>query len=142
MKTYKPAIHVLQQSLGRLQQTQTQLLAATEKLQHDALLRFFNQFAQSHLFYEFAEPGDSSKHRRHPERLFAVLFIDLDRFKNINDSLGHLVGDEFLKLAGQRLEGCVEPSHMVARFGGDEFAVLLNELSHPDDALAHCPTDL
>ena len=60
-----------------------------------------------------------------PAAPFAVLFLDLDRFKVINDSVGHMVGDELLKLAGMRLTACV-PSHgVVARLGGDEFAILL-----------------
>lgn len=65
---------------------------------------------------------------------FAVLFVDLDRFKNVNDSLGHPVGDQMLVALGRRLEGAVRPEDTVARLGGDEFAILLDEIKSPADA--------
>jgi len=67
--------------------------------------------------------------------LFCVLFLDLDRFKNINDSLGHPCGDELLILVARRLEACIRQTDMVARFGGDEFAILLDTMQDPSDAL-------
>lgn len=66
---------------------------------------------------------------------FAVLFIDLDRFKLINDSLGHMTGDQLLAAIARRLENCVPPGTTIARLGGDEFAVLLDAISVPADAL-------
>src|SRR6185295_14229633 len=74
-------------------------------------------------------------HRRHSESLFAVLFLDLDRFKVVNDSLGHLLGDQLLVAVAQRLSALVRSSDTVARLGGDEFAMLLDGIDHEADAV-------
>ncbi|HEX7340489.1 MAG TPA: EAL domain-containing protein [Rhodanobacteraceae bacterium] len=73
-------------------------------------------------------------YREDPSRLFAVLFIDLDRFKVINDSVGHLVGDDLLFQVGGRIRNCLKSRDTVARLGGDEFAVLLEALRDEDAA--------
>ena len=73
---------------------------------------------------------------RHRQRL-AVLFLDMDHFKRINDSLGHDIGDRLLQSVAQRLLGCVRSSDTVSRQGGDEFVILLSEVTHARDA-AHC----
>jgi diguanylate cyclase (GGDEF)-like protein/PAS domain S-box-containing protein len=72
--------------------------------------------------------------QRNDTRL-AVMMLDLDRFKTVNDTFGHLVGDELLKAAGERLMGIVRKSDTVARMGGDEFVVLLLQIAKTEDAV-------
>ena len=72
--------------------------------------------------------------QREPGRRCALLYLDIDRFKVINDSLGHLAGDEMLKEVARRLLECVRDPDMVARLAGDEFAILLEDVKTPDDA--------
>jgi len=71
--------------------------------------------------------------KRHPDQRFAVLFIDLDRFKMINDTLGHHAGDEFLIEIALRLQDCVRDNDILARLGGDEFVILLDSLQAQED---------
>lgn len=72
--------------------------------------------------------------KQNKDHLFAVLFIDLDRFKVINDSLGHLVGDQLLITVARRLKASLRSNDMVARLGGDEFTILLEHIRNADDA--------
>jgi diguanylate cyclase (GGDEF)-like protein/PAS domain S-box-containing protein len=87
---------------------------------HDALTDLPNRFAfETHL-------REVLSRARRDGNVVALMFIDLDQFKIINDSLGHVVGDMLLKAAAQRLTGCVRQTDLVARLGGDEFVVVLN----------------
>jgi diguanylate cyclase (GGDEF)-like protein/PAS domain S-box-containing protein len=74
--------------------------------------------------------------RRHSPALIAVLFVDLDHFKFVNDSLGHHAGDDLLTAVASRLRQVVRPTDTVARFGGDEFGLLLEEIVNERDAIA------
>jgi diguanylate cyclase (GGDEF)-like protein/PAS domain S-box-containing protein len=76
-----------------------------------------------------------SKARRH-NKMFGIIFLDMDKFKDINDQLGHLAGDDVLKLFAQRLKDCVRTEDIVARFGGDEFAILVDDISEPSNIAA------
>ena len=73
--------------------------------------------------------------KRHQDYLFAVLFLDLDRFKVINDSLGHVLGDHLLIGIALKLKACVRPTDTVARLGGDEFTILLEDIRDVGDAI-------
>jgi diguanylate cyclase (GGDEF)-like protein/PAS domain S-box-containing protein len=73
--------------------------------------------------------------KRRANEVYAVLFLDMDRFKIINDSLGHTVGDQILVVMGQKLSECLRPGDTVARLGGDEFAVLLHNINEVKDAV-------
>ncbi|MBW4515892.1 MAG: EAL domain-containing protein [Timaviella obliquedivisa GSE-PSE-MK23-08B] len=72
--------------------------------------------------------------KRHSDYLFAVLFIDLDRFKVINDSLGHMIGDQLLIAISHRISNCLRPTDTIARLGGDEFVILLADVKDRDSA--------
>ena len=114
---------------------QAQARKATEDLakisrhaEHDALTGLPNR---QMLMDRFAQSIARSRRRR--ARL-ALLFVDLNRFKQINDTLGHAVGDGALQLAAHRMSAAVRESDTVSRFGGDEFLILLDDVAHPREA--------
>jgi diguanylate cyclase (GGDEF)-like protein/PAS domain S-box-containing protein len=72
--------------------------------------------------------------KRRPEHMFAVLLVDADRFKVVNDSLGHMIGDQLLIGIARRLEACLRLGDTVARLGGDEFALLIDDMEEVNDA--------
>ncbi|HKI05636.1 MAG TPA: EAL domain-containing protein [Thermoanaerobaculia bacterium] len=97
---------------------------AEEKLLHDALHDELTGLPNRALFMDRLRQS-MDRSRREPERLTAVLFLDLDRFKLVNDSLGHLVGDELLIQIAGSLASALRPSDTIARVGGDEFSILI-----------------
>jgi diguanylate cyclase (GGDEF)-like protein len=96
------------------------------RLEHTAMHDGLTALANRSLFLDRVEVA-RTRLRRRPSRTFAVLFLDLDGFKQINDTLGHAAGDRLLQTVAARLCECVRPQDTVARFGGDEFAMLLDE---------------
>jgi diguanylate cyclase (GGDEF)-like protein/PAS domain S-box-containing protein len=120
----------------RVAGSQTDITArkhAEDQLRHDALHDALTGLPNRVLFMD--RLGQAlARMRGRKESDFSVLFIDLDRFKVVNDSLGHLAGDELLVATSQRLLRCVRPEDTVARLGGDEFTILLEDV--PDAAEA------
>ncbi|HEX7117717.1 MAG TPA: PAS domain S-box protein [Longimicrobiales bacterium] len=105
---------------------------AEERLLHDAFHDALTGLANRALFMDRLGLLLGRSRRRSDH--FAVLFLDLDRFKVVNDSLGHLVGDRLLVAIAQRLEECLRPADTVARLGGDEFGILLDSIRDAGDA--------
>jgi diguanylate cyclase (GGDEF)-like protein/PAS domain S-box-containing protein len=105
----------------------TERKRAEEQLRHNALHDALTNLPNRALFHEHVQTAIHQNQRR-KDSLFGVVFLDLDRFKVINDSLGHLEGDKLLIAIAQRLRSSLRPGDIVARLGGDEFTVLLNDL--------------
>lgn len=112
----------------------TELKRAEEKLVHDALYDTLTGLPNRlSLMERLRHAGDLAKCKL--EYLFSVLFVDLDRFKMINDSLGHAIGDELLSAIALRLSGCLRPNDTIARLGGDEFVILLEDVKTQDNVV-------
>ncbi|HEX9988291.1 MAG TPA: EAL domain-containing protein [Chloroflexia bacterium] len=111
----------------------TERKAFEEQLQHQAFHDSLTNLPNRALFMDRLEHA-LTRARRH-ERSIAVLFLDLDNFKVINDSLGHKVGDQLLVEVSPRLQRCVRPEDTLARIGGDEFTILLEDISDVSEAV-------
>ncbi len=107
---------------------------AEDQLIHDALHDPLTGLPNRALFADRLAHA-VARGSRHPEILFAVLFIDLDRFKLVNDSLGHLAGDTLIVQVARRLTSCLREEDTLARMGGDEFTVLLDSIADVNDAV-------
>ncbi len=107
---------------------------AEEQLLHDAFHDALTGLPNRAWFIEQLHVA-LNRTKRHSDRLFAVLFLDLDRFKVINDSIGHMCGDQLLIAIARRLQACLRPEDIVARLGGDEFTILLSDLKDAGEAV-------
>lgn len=107
---------------------------AEEQLRHNAFYDALTQLPNRVLFMDRLSNA-IARAKRSENYLFAVLFLDLDRFKVINDSLGHLVGDQLLIAIARRVETCLRTGDTFARLGGDEFTILLDGIDDVQDAI-------
>jgi diguanylate cyclase (GGDEF)-like protein/PAS domain S-box-containing protein len=124
-------VSYLMRDLSERKKAQTQLIANQQRLDklanHDHLTGLPNRlFLQAHLPEAIARCQESGQ-------MLAVLFLDLDRFKHINDSRGHEVGDKLLQEIAKRVRAAVRPADIVVRMGGDEFVVVLHKVNLPDE---------
>jgi diguanylate cyclase (GGDEF)-like protein len=120
-----------------LNQQEAQRLAQEERIRHQA---YHDDLTGLPNRASFTEQLDAMARRaRRAGWTFAVMFLDLDRFKVVNDSLGHHAGDQLLRVAATRIQRCVRDSDMLFRMGGDEFTVLLEDVRGPEHtaAVAH-----
>jgi diguanylate cyclase (GGDEF)-like protein len=118
---------------GRLEDSLAQLTVLKEELKHQALHDSLTSLANRVLFTDHVEQALNRLSR--DDHSVAVLFLDLDDFKTVNDSLGHAAGDDLLVAVAHRLRGACRPGDSVARLGGDEFAVLLERIAYPGEAV-------
>jgi len=118
----------LQESNAILKENIEERKLIENKLAHDAFHDSLTHLPNRQLFLNRLSQA-IDKLQRDPDAHFAVLFLDLDRFKIINDSLGHHIGDLLLKDISKRILKCIRPGDTLARLGGDEFAILLADLS-------------
>ena len=120
-------------TLFEMHKMQTNLLSQEQKLKHDALHDRLTGLPNRHYFHQLLNDA-IAEYSQDPNCRYSVLYLDLDHFKVVNDSLGHTLGDQFLQLVAQRLQTLLRPNDKIARLGGDEFAILLNDLQRTDHA--------
>jgi len=110
----------------------TSLKQAHRELNHQANTDMLSGLPNRNQFQRYLE--SLVEKSEHSQQTFALLFIDLDRFKSVNDTFGHHIGDELIRAAAQRIARELEVGDRIARLGGDEFAVILEQVSSPEDA--------
>ncbi len=128
----------LQQTMAQLQQTYSRLLAREKQLEydvcHDALTGLPNRVWLMNRLQQLIQAASKGG------LTYGILFIDLDRFKVINDSLGHLIGDQLLRGVGKRIEACLRETDTVVRLGGDEFVILMENIKEIEEVTSLAET--
>ena len=121
----------LDRMAGSLEQQRQEIARNTEALEHQASTDALTRLANRHRLMD--RLGQALVYARRANRVAGVLMLDLDRFKTVNDSLGHSQGDELLRAVAARLIACVREGDTVARLGGDEFVVVLADMADAAD---------
>ncbi len=140
VQSYDPAIRYVDKDLELLTFVSQHISSALERafaqqrLLHQALHDALTNLPNRVLFLNRVQHA-FNKRQRFPDKIVAVMYLDLDRFKLVNDTLGHQVGDKFLIVVSQLLKGCLRKVDTLARLGGDEFAILLDEVFSLNDVI-------
>ncbi len=124
---HAPAVMAIVRDIAERKRLDTQIIYAA---QHDELTGLANRS----MFMKALDRAIAQSVRS--GKSFSILYIDLDHFKDVNDTRGHLTGDRLLQVVAERLKANVRPSDNVARFGGDEFAILMGRPSEPEEVVA------
>jgi diguanylate cyclase (GGDEF)-like protein len=132
-------ILVLRHYISEQERIGQELRESRERFRHAAFHDSLTNLPNRNLFIRSLNTL-LEKSKKSPERKFAVLFLDLNRFKTVNDSLGHSAGDRLILNVAKRLSGLLREGDLVARFSGDEFGIILNSISNVDDALQFAET--
>lgn len=127
-------VEELNHYISELERTSRALQESKEHFRHAAFHDSLTDLPNRSLFSDYLKLA-IERSKRQGDYLFAVLFLDLDRFKYINDSLGHSCGDQLIVDLARRLQACLRQVDTVSRFGGDEFAILLDGIRDPSDAI-------
>ena len=127
-------VEELNHYISEIERTSCALQESKEHFRHAAFHDSLTDLPNRSLFSDYLKLA-IERSKRQSDYLFGVLFLDLDRFKYINDSLGHTSGDQLIVELARRLQGCLRQVDTVSRFGGDEFAILLDGIKDPSDAI-------
>ncbi|MDQ7969749.1 MAG: diguanylate cyclase [Oxalicibacterium faecigallinarum] len=138
LRSYNDGSHYTEQDKELLRFVSVQIATAVERTQLYARLQHASQYdpltdlPNRGLLFDRLRTSLARARRR--QEMMAVLFLDLDRFKEVNDTLGHAAGDQLLQEVARRLKQCVRETDTVARIGGDEFVILIESMQQPDYA--------